>query len=45
MFCFIFINMQVLQEINRIKSLMLLNEGKLNNNDIPDDNMFKKFKL
>ena len=45
MFCFIFINMQVLQEINRIKSLMLLNEGKSNNNDIPDENMFKKFKL
>ncbi len=35
--------MHILQEINRIKLLMMLNEGKSINNDIPEDNMFKDF--
>ena len=35
--------MHILQEINRIKLLMLLNEGKSINNDIPEDNIFKDF--
>lgn len=36
--------MSVLQEIKRIKNLMLINEGKLKNN-IPEDNIFNEFKL
>ena len=36
--------MSVLQEIKRIKNLMLVNEGKLENN-IPEDNIFNEFKL
>jgi hypothetical protein len=36
--------MQVLQEIKRIKDLMLINEGKLENN-IPEDSIFNDFKF
>jgi hypothetical protein len=42
---FIFINMSVLQEINRIKLLMSLNEGKSKDNDILEYNLFNGFKL
>lgn len=42
---FIFINMSVLQEINRIKLLMSLNEGKSKDNNVLDDNLFNGFKL
>ena len=37
--------MSVLQEIKRIKNLMLINEGKSKENDIPEDNLFKDFSL
>jgi hypothetical protein len=37
--------MSILQEIKRIKSLMLLNEGKSKKGDIPKDNIFNSFKL
>jgi hypothetical protein len=37
--------MSILQEINRIKSLMLLNEGKLKDKGIPEGNLFNNFKL
>jgi hypothetical protein len=37
--------MSVLQEIKRIKNLMLINEGKSKENDIPEDNLFNSFKL
>jgi hypothetical protein len=37
--------MSVLQEIKRIKNLMLINEGKSKENDIPEDNIFNGFKL
>ena len=36
--------MPILQEINRIKSLMMINEGK-SNTDIPNNNLFKDFSL
>lgn len=37
--------MSVLQEINRIKLLMSLNEGKSKDNNVLDDNLFNGFKL
>ena len=36
--------MSIQQEITRIKALMIINEGK-SNNDIPNNNLFKDFSL
>ena len=36
--------MLIIQEIKRIKDLMMINEGK-SNNDIPNDNLFKDFSI
>jgi len=36
--------MLIVEEINRIKSLMMINEGKTKN-DIPEENIFNNFKL